>query len=86
MPPLQPAATRANAQASLTTVGTNADDIVTTPFTAACVACHDNSAAKAHITTQGGGIMVKRANVQPESCAVCHGSGRTYDVTVMHNK
>ena len=79
-------ATRANAQAALATVGTNADDIVTTPFSAACVACHDNSAAKAHITTQGGGIMVKRANVQPESCAVCHGSGRTYDVTVMHNK
>ena len=30
----------------------NATDLVNTPFTAACVACHDSSAAKAHMDGQ----------------------------------
>jgi hypothetical protein len=83
-------ATTALARASLNTV--NDPDSVTTPFAAACVSCHDNSPAKAHMTINGGSINVTRAQAQPavrpledvESCAVCHGPGRDFDTAVVH--
>jgi hypothetical protein len=83
-------ATPAMAKTSLNTA--NVTDIVTTPFAAACVSCHDNSAAKAHMVINGGSISLTRTAAQPsprpledvESCAVCHGPGRTYDTAAIH--
>ena len=82
--------TTANAKASLNTL--NLKDVVTTPFAAACVSCHDNSAAKAHISISGGSLLARRDVAQAagrpledvESCAVCHGPGRESDAAVIH--
>jgi OmcA/MtrC family decaheme c-type cytochrome len=81
------AQTRANAQASLTTVGTNPDDLVTTPSTAACMSCHSDAAAQNHMQLNGGQIKVKRANHNSanESCATCHGPGATFNVDKVHS-
>lgn len=83
-------ATPALAKTSLNTV--NGTDTVTTPFAAACVSCHDNTAAKAHISINGGAINVSRSVALPtprpledvESCAVCHGPGRDFDTAKVH--
>jgi len=83
-------ATPAMAKASLNQP--NLTDTVTTPWAAACVTCHDRSAAKAHIAINGGQINVARSAALPagraledvESCAVCHGPGRSYDAAQVH--
>ncbi len=83
-------ATTALAKTALNTVNTT--DTVITPFAAACVSCHDNTPAKAHISINGGAVNVTRAAAQPtprpledvESCAVCHGPGRDFDTEKMH--
>jgi OmcA/MtrC family decaheme c-type cytochrome len=83
-------ATPAMAKASL--AQPNLTDIVTTPWAGACVSCHDGSATKAHIAINGGQINVARSAALPagraledvESCAVCHGPGRTYDAAKVH--
>ena len=64
----------------------NDTDVVTTPFTAACVSCHDNATTKAHVTQNGGYVKALRstAKLATESCATCHGPGRTYDTAVVH--
>jgi OmcA/MtrC family decaheme c-type cytochrome len=83
-------ATTAQAKTSLNTV--NATDTVTTPFTAACVSCHDNQPARAHMAINGGAIGLARSVALPtsrpledvESCAVCHGPGREFDTAKVH--
>lgn len=70
----------------------NLTDTVTTPWAGACVSCHDGNAAKAHIAINGGQLNVPRSAALPtgraledvESCAVCHGPGRTYDTAQVH--
>jgi len=70
----------------------NPGDLMTTPFTASCVSCHDTSAAQAHMRLNGGQIKIARnggtpettLNTAAESCAVCHGSGSTYDPVKVH--
>ena len=64
----------------------NASDRVTTPFTAACVSCHDSAPAQAHMKLNGGQIMVNRSalSLGGESCAVCHGAGRDQDPAAVH--
>ncbi|MGH7143049.1 MAG: multiheme c-type cytochrome [Planctomycetota bacterium] len=46
-------------------------------YSMACLSCHDDPSAQAHASLQvsSGGV---------ESCTVCHGDGKDYDVTVMH--
>ena len=83
-------ATPAMAKTALNTA--NAADTVTTPWAGACVSCHDNSAAKSHITINGGAVNVARSVAQAipraledvESCAVCHGPGRDFDTAKIH--
>jgi len=36
--------------------------LVTSPITAACIACHDDAAAKGHITGNGGSFYEQRRN------------------------
>jgi OmcA/MtrC family decaheme c-type cytochrome len=77
-------ATPNDAKRSLSTA--NGSDNVSTPFTAACMSCHDGSAAKAHMAINGGQLNVTRASALPdvESCAVCHGPGRDFDTAKVH--
>ena len=85
-------ATTVMARTALNTV--NLTDVATTPFAAACVSCHDNTPAKAHIAINGGTISGTRTIAQPagraledvESCAVCHGPGRDFDTAKVHNR
>jgi OmcA/MtrC family decaheme c-type cytochrome len=68
------------------TVGTNPTDIVISPYSAACVACHDDSAAKAHMTANGGVIGKARNTFTAgtEQCVICHGAGRSADAAEVH--
>ena len=78
--PMTPAAYK------LSYVQPNATDVVTTPFAAACVSCHDAAKAQVHITTNGGQIKVNRSalNFSGESCAVCHAAGKEFDPVKVH--
>lgn len=64
----------------------NANDLVTTPFTASCVSCHDAPAAKAHMKQNGGQIKVLRSVADPgnEACVTCHGSTGPVSVNAVH--
>lgn len=78
--------TPADAEAALAT--TNAADLMTTPFTASCVSCHDSSHAKHHMTMteHGGQIRVLRSAMDStkESCVTCHGPGKPKDPIKVH--
>ena len=77
---------RATADAKAALSQPNPGDKVTTPFAAACVSCHDSSAAKAHISLNGGQILALRSAMSytNESCAVCHGKGSEFDPVKVH--
>jgi OmcA/MtrC family decaheme c-type cytochrome len=78
-----------------TTVDTGADhdspvdDTVTTPTTAVCSSCHDDSVAAAHMTSNGGSFDTTQKAIDDgevvEQCTICHGSGRDADVAKVHN-
>lgn len=79
--------TVASYTAARKTVPNTGYDLVTTPYTASCVSCHDSSAAQAHMTLNGGKIRQARANgmAAGESCATCHGAGKEFDPAKVHN-
>lgn len=54
----------------------NAQDLVNSPFTATCKACHSRPNAIAHFKTMGGSINVPRSQADPnaEACVSCHGT------------
>lgn len=62
------------------TIVTMEEEIVssTLPIVAACTACHDTQAAKGHAALQTTADDL-------ETCEVCHGSGREFDVEVVHD-
>ena len=66
----------------------NDTDFVITPISAACYACHDSQLAQAHMAGNGGMINANRSDVVAagnlETCAICHGSGKPQDLTVVH--
>lgn len=77
-----------SAQAKTAMATANPTDLMTSPFAAACVSCHDKPSAQAHMTLNGGQILVTRASLKAsgEACAVCHGPGKSLDPVVAHKK
>ncbi|MCX7170980.1 MAG: OmcA/MtrC family decaheme c-type cytochrome, partial [Proteobacteria bacterium] len=75
------AATGATAQAAGTT-------LVNSPIATACFACHDSTAAMAHMRSNGGSIYAVRttALATVEQCMICHASGKVADIRTMHAK
>ncbi len=61
------------------TIVTQGDEVIsaTLPIVSACTACHDTQAARGHaaLETTADGL---------ETCQVCHGSNREFDVAVVH--
>lgn len=76
----------------------NATDWVNTPTASSCVDCHTSLYAMAHMEQNGallsnpavpiGTFWSNRSDLGTtyESCAVCHGPGKTADLDVVHNK
>jgi len=62
--------------------------LVTSPTTAVCSACHDSSDAISHMKSNTGTFYQPRSAALgvTETCLVCHGTGRTADIAVMHSK
>jgi len=66
------------------------DTLVTSPITAACIACHDSNIAYSHMELNGGSFYTPRSSMGSgilavsESCLVCHGDGKFVDVKVVH--
>ncbi|OGT97362.1 MAG: hypothetical protein A2X80_09570 [Geobacteraceae bacterium GWB2_52_12] len=54
----------------------NAQDLVNTPFTATCKACHSRPNALAHFRQMGGSVDAPRNQADPnaEACVTCHGT------------
>lgn len=68
--------------------GTN---LVISPVTTVCIACHDSSIAVDHMKANGGRFYDTRANAlaagaAKEQCALCHGPGKVAAVGVVHQQ
>ncbi len=71
-----------------------AANLVSSPITATCTACHDASDAIDHMVENGGAFYVPRSTAftntlstvnQGESCLVCHGPGAIESIQSAHN-
>ncbi len=66
-------------------------NLVISPVTTACIACHDSSVAIDHMKANGGRFYDTRANAlaagaAKEQCAMCHGPGKVAAVGVVHQQ
>jgi OmcA/MtrC family decaheme c-type cytochrome len=62
-------------------------DVAITPAAAACSACHTDAAARQHMQFNGSFSAVKDAESRTaviETCASCHGPGKSTDVKSVH--
>ena len=70
--------------------GTPTDDVVVSPNSSVCSACHTSFLAAEHMKQNGGDFNATKAadssliSSGVETCALCHGPGRSADVAVMH--
>jgi OmcA/MtrC family decaheme c-type cytochrome len=61
--------------------------LVTSPITAACVACHDSAADRGHMKANGGTFYGARGNGFPaEQCLICHGTGAIAPIADVHRQ
>ncbi|SHH94671.1 multiheme c-type cytochrome [Ferrimonas marina] len=71
-------------------------DMLASPITANCFACHYDDAALNHMVQNGGEIDASIAELEAmginwydavpsESCAVCHAEGKTFGIDMYHN-
>lgn len=69
---------------------TPTDDVVVSPNSSVCSACHNDFLAAEHMKQNGGDFNATKAadssliSSSVETCVLCHGPGRTADVAVMH--
>jgi OmcA/MtrC family decaheme c-type cytochrome len=67
------------------------DDRVVSPNSAVCSTCHTSSLAAQHMIQNGGDFNATKAadstliSSGVETCALCHGEGRSTDVEVVHD-
>lgn len=67
------------------------DDVVISPNTSVCSACHIDALAVQHMQQNGGDFNARKAadssliSASVETCALCHGKGRIADVAEMHD-
>lgn len=66
------------------------DDVAISPNAAVCSSCHTSSLAADHMRQNGGDFAAGKTNTGvlvssgSETCALCHGPGRSADVKTMH--
>jgi OmcA/MtrC family decaheme c-type cytochrome len=66
------------------------DDVVISPNSSVCSSCHVSDLAKTHMEQNGGDFAATKAadstliSSGVESCALCHGPGRSADVKEVH--
>lgn len=66
------------------------DDVVVSPNSAVCSACHVSDLAKQHMMQNGGDFAATKAadsslvSSGVETCELCHGPGRSSDVKAVH--
>jgi OmcA/MtrC family decaheme c-type cytochrome len=66
------------------------DDVVISPNASVCSSCHVSSLARTHMEQNGGNFAATKnpdGSLNPadvESCALCHGPGRSADVAEVH--
>ena len=71
-------------------VASPTDDVVISPNSAVCSSCHVSDLAKTHMEQNGGDFAATKAadstliSSGVESCALCHGPGRSADVSEVH--
>lgn len=69
---------------------TPTDDRAISPNTAVCSSCHTSQLAAEHMKQNGGDFMATKAadssliSTEFETCALCHGPGRSADVKEVH--
>jgi OmcA/MtrC family decaheme c-type cytochrome len=67
------------------------DDVAISPNTAVCSSCHLDALAAEHMKQNGGDFAAGKDDTGAivssgvETCALCHGPGRSADVAVMHS-
>jgi OmcA/MtrC family decaheme c-type cytochrome len=66
------------------------DDVVVSPNTSVCSTCHTSDLAAEHMKQNGGDFAATKAadssliSSSVETCALCHGPGKTADVAEVH--
>ena len=66
------------------------DDVVVSPNSSVCSACHSSDLAKQHMLQNGGDFTATKAadsaliSSGVETCQLCHGPGRSADVKAVH--
>lgn len=77
-----------DAKTGNTTVASTSN-LVNSPITNVCTACHDSNTAVAHIRQNGGAFYDTRGNnlgQSKEQCMICHGPGRVAAIGEVHLK
>ena len=88
--PIDPASVLATTMDAGADRSTLTDDVAISPNTAVCSACHTSSLAVEHMRQNGGDFAAGKNDTGAlissgvETCALCHGPGRSADVKLMH--
>ncbi len=64
----------------------NGTDRIISQSAASCVSCHDGALSIAHMKHNGGYFGDRISYNTTETCVICHGPGRSADVTVVHGR